>query len=724
MKRLLLLAFWAFLAKSLLAWGQAAPCLAEVEKLAQAAIANNKEGLESTKEYYYANRQTLPKPCVVQLEYTLGFLELQNLRVDSADRHMSNFLSHSLQTQNDSIVVEGYVWYASYKRISNKPTETRQWLDSAWAYLQRRNIRDKFLLQRYYRTNGDYFNIVAHDLTNAEKNYRLALKYTDEKVESAQLTLNNMGYMFMNQGYLEKAAHYFYRSLLEARKSRRPAQETEFENHNTYLNLGFCYRMLGRYTEAEQYAQKAFAIARRTEANDFFLKSSRHLAAAKTELGKHAEALKILKDAEKICLRLKKKDEMAYTYRYLGELYALHLNNPTEGKWYLDKSKQLIEEAGDTEMYHLHNYSLGKFYLQQKNYAEAVQLLTLSLQQGRQVRDRVYEPEILELLYKTYEQQGNPRQAFNYYTQYIGLRDSIVSDAAQLKIKELEAKFNEKSNQLKINKLQATNTLQQAQIDRNRWLISLLVGIGLLLFIVSFLIYETMNNKKKIAQQNEEIYAQRLKELEQQRQLEVYTAVVEGQETERARLARDLHDGLGGMLAGTKIYLSQINESGINGQAVYLQTAVTQIDNSIQELRRIARNMMPETLRKFGLKTALKDLCGSLAHGNLQIQFQSIGLSADIQPPVQLTIYRIVQELITNAIKHAEATEVLVQCLQSGNTVHITVEDNGKGFDVTTVQGNGVGLANVRNRVEYLRGKLDIVSESKIGTTVTVEIHV
>ncbi len=723
MKGLGIVVFLAFFAALPGVWAQSVPCLDEVEKLAAASIEDLKGGLPKTKAYYWSHQNELPNACVVQLEYTIGFLELQNLYPDSAQVYLDRFLTHSRRSNNDSTVVEGFLWYATFQRLVNHTDQVLPWLDSAWTYLKRHKIQNTYLLRHYYSNRGDYYNIAMHDLEQAETHYLKSLSLmSEETCDDCHVTLNNIGYMFMNEGYLEKAAHYFYQSILSCEQSRKTDAEKKFLLPAKLTNLSFCYHMLQRSAEAEQYAQRALQIAREIKATNFQLWSYRHLSAAYMDQGKYQEALKLLKEAEKICLRLKQKDEMAYTYRYLGELYAFYLNNRTEGKWYLDKSKQLILEAGDENGYHLHDYSLGRYYLLEKNYPEAGRLLTQSLQQGRKIRDRVYEPIILELLSQAYKEQGNSAQALAYYTQYIGLRDSIRNDAAQLKIKELEGKYNETSNQLTINKLQNTNAVQQAQIKKNREIILLLVVGALLVSAVLILLYQMQSNKKKLAQQKQQLYAQQLKELQQQRQLEVYTAVLEGQETERARLARDLHDGLGGMLAGTKMYLSQINRSAINGQAVYLQTAVSQIDDSMQELRRIARNMMPETLRKFGLNTALKDLCESLTNPRLHIQFQSMGLSADMPPSTQLTIYRIVQELIANAIKHAEATEILVQCLQNEEHIHITVEDNGKGFDVAAIRSNGIGLANVRNRVEYLNGKLDIQSELNVGTTLTIEI--
>lgn len=156
-----------------------------------------------------------------------------------------------------------------------------------------------------------------------------------------------------------------------------------------------------------------------------------------------------------------------------------------------------------------------------------------------------------------------------------------------------------------------------------------------------------------------------------------------------------------------------------------IRKAIAQLDGSIDELRRIARNMMPETLLRFGMKTALKELCDSLLTPSLQVEFQSYQLSENLPEVVQMNVYRIIQELITNAIKHGKASNILVQCSQNGSRIFITVEDNGSGFeqDKWHFKG-GIGLKNNKNRIDYLQGKLEIESSVDEGTIVNVEVNV
>jgi signal transduction histidine kinase len=162
-----------------------------------------------------------------------------------------------------------------------------------------------------------------------------------------------------------------------------------------------------------------------------------------------------------------------------------------------------------------------------------------------------------------------------------------------------------------------------------------------------------------------------------------------------------------------------------NAQA--FERSMDMLDSSIREMRRVAHNMMPEALVKFGLDTALKDFCNDINQsGALVVNYQSIGLeNVQLDQTVSITIYRIVQELINNTMKHAAAKNAIVQVSKSNTGITITVEDDGKGFNPVILQGGkGIGWSNIQSRVEYLKGKLDIQSAADKGTSVHIELNI
>ncbi len=192
-------------------------------------------------------------------------------------------------------------------------------------------------------------------------------------------------------------------------------------------------------------------------------------------------------------------------------------------------------------------------------------------------------------------------------------------------------------------------------------------------------------------------------------------AMLKGQEEERSRLAKDLHDGLGGMLSGVKISFSNMKENMImdaNNLAVF-ERSISQLDNTIEELRKVSHNLMPEALVKFGLKSAVKDFCGSIqVHSKTKIICEQLGSERELGNKGDVTVYRIIQELVNNALKYAQAGQILVQLTKTPNKVMITVEDDGKGFDAATLEKSpGIGLANIKHRVNYLNGTIEIHSK-------------
>jgi two-component system, NarL family, sensor kinase len=228
--------------------------------------------------------------------------------------------------------------------------------------------------------------------------------------------------------------------------------------------------------------------------------------------------------------------------------------------------------------------------------------------------------------------------------------------------------------------------------------------------------------------QKQKLQQQRISELETEKQLTATEAVLKGEEQERARLAKDLHDGLGGMLSGIKYSFTNMKGNLIMTpeNALTFERSIDMLDSSIKEMRRVAHNMMPEALVKFGLDAALKDFCKDINQsGAVKVIYQSVGMEErQIEQTASIAVFRIVQELLNNIIKHASATQAIVQLNMLNQQLNVTVEDDGIGFDPAMLKtGKGMGWANIENRVEFLRGKLDVQSGEGKGTSVHIEMN-
>ena len=153
--------------------------------------------------------------------------------------------------------------------------------------------------------------------------------------------------------------------------------------------------------------------------------------------------------------------------------------------------------------------------------------------------------------------------------------------------------------------------------------------------------------------------------------------------------------------------------------------SVNLIDYSMTELRRVAHNMMPESLLRFGLNESLRDFCETLTTDQLKVKYISLNAEDRFDSAKEIVAYRTIQELITNALKHAHASQLLIQLSREETLVTITVEDNGRGFDPTSLKtSKGAGWTNIYSRIDYLKGKIELDSKPGSGTSVTLEFYV
>lgn len=356
---------------------------------------------------------------------------------------------------------------------------------------------------------------------------------------------------------------------------------------------------------------------------------------------------------------------------------------------------------------------------QQKKYVEAKDLMLEVLENDNQsINEKKDNYKELAFFYKKIKDY---KSSVVNYERYIELRDSLDGSSDKSKILELEAKFKNSENdnkikQLKIQKDQATLIAQTYKI---RYITFASIFAVLAILLVFFVV--NLKTKNKLAQAIDLKNKQEISFLKNQKEIEVMQAMINGEEAERKRIARDLHDGIGSRLSALKMQLQDVtkNENKSSEYANFHE----KLSTAIIDLRQIAFNLMPETLIRLGLQLALQDLCNTLETEKTAIVFQSSKIDQNISQSNQITIFRIIQELINNALKHSKCTEIIVDCNQNDNLFLITVEDNGVGIDYDDMENfSGLGLKNIKNRVEVLRGMLEIKKANKIGTVINIEL--
>lgn len=435
----------------------------------------------------------------------------------------------------------------------------------------------------------------------------------------------------------------------------------------------------------------------------------------------------------------------------------LYMNNGEKAKKYLENAENIMHRYPDNPLAVFYYLVSAKYHQLNKNFEKSIEELNKGLafknilpqdyfglihqkayslrnlnrpEEALQVLKSVANrPEIMSMkltarifhneMSEIYADMGDYKNAYKSQLETKALSDSLLADERNSKAAMMETRFRtaEKEKQLAVKQLEI-NTKNQYM-----WIFAIVAILFLGAALFTFFYYR---NRKKLSQQREINLEQKLREKEKTAELKLAKAILDGEERERERVAKDLHDGLGGMLAGVKINLSTWSSNHLEeNHAESFYKILNQLDSSVSELRRVARNLMPESLLNFGLEIALKDLCDFYMKEGLKIDFQAISIQQDLPLNLQVNIYRIVQELLSNAVKHSNANSILVQCSQSASEIYITVEDNGRGITETDRHKvKSLGLKNLQNRVDFLKGKMEIQSAENQGTAVNIELDI
>ncbi|MGF6846140.1 two-component system NarL family sensor kinase [Chitinophaga sp. W3I9] len=479
-----------------------------------------------------------------------------------------------------------------------------------------------------------------------------------------------------------------------------------------YLDLAYGFKNLKEYAKAKAYLQLSIETLRNQQGNIKYLATAYHTLSENYSLSGDSAKAALYLDSMRVLLAPYPEANEWLDY-YAGESMRLTIAEKFE-------QSLAVAEKGIALARQLHQPYPEQRLLLQKFYALYNKK---DLQQARSVALDLYSKQpfmnnsanrllLFYGLVVTNEDLKNIPEAFQWLKRYSYLSDSVAQSNLETKINALEIKFRNAEHQRKITELNASNDKANFALKRTILLSWSLGLVSILLFMILLLAYFFYKNRKRTAIQQE--------------QIKVSHAMLLGQEEERKRVARDLHDSLGGLLASTKINLSKIAGAVNTSNRPELEGIIAQMDTSVTELRRIAHNMMPEMLLRLGLEAALKDLCDSFSSEKTTIRFLCFGIQTNIPQGEQLIIYRIAQELLTNAVKHAAAKSILLQCNQRDNKFFITVEDDGTGFNEDMLHENkGMGFISIKTRVAYLNGTIDIVSRgNQPGTSINIEVYV
>jgi signal transduction histidine kinase len=339
---------------------------------------------------------------------------------------------------------------------------------------------------------------------------------------------------------------------------------------------------------------------------------------------------------------------------------------------------------------------------------EALENTKKALSLAKELGDRRVMLECYESIGTRFFNLKSDRLAYKYLDSARALDEEIRQIDIQNAVLEADKKFQVAEKEKEVLKAQQEKAEAELVISQRNLQLGLFGGgTALLILGGGFLFYR---NRK-----DQEAQLAKVRIDEQQKGL---SAVIFAQEDERKRIAKDLHDGIVQQLGALKINLTSVFSKT---QVSESDKIIKILDDSTTELRELSHKMMPRALGELGLIPALKEMLDtSLDKSTITHQFEHFGIDERLNERIEIALYRIAQELITNVIRHSKATSVNVQLFKNGNNAILIVEDNGKG--IAENSGNGIGLMNISSRLDVLNGRVNFEPSSDSGTLATVKI--
>lgn len=354
------------------------------------------------------------------------------------------------------------------------------------------------------------------------------------------------------------------------------------------------------------------------------------------------------------------------------------------------------------------NYNLGLAYFNLTQFNTSKQYFEKTLTVYHEVKQLNRLANVYNYLSILAAKEGKSKNIIYYKKQSDLYFKQYATAKTSKEINELATKYEVEKKERELLQSKADNVTALLELNRQKQLIFYLVGGLIIILLIGFSVFQRNKRKHEFAISHEK-----------ERNLQ---AIIYAEEKERNRIARELHDGIVQQI-GTVIINSRniFSKLGL-AEKPESQQMLLQLENSSAELRTISHQMMPRALEEKGFITALKELLeNSFSAAKIKYEFEHLNISKHLPKKIEITLYRITQELINNIIKHSAATLVNIQLMKTENTIIFMVEDNGKGFAASRLKNSGIGLKNIKSRINIVKGSINFDSEHT-GTLTTIKI--
>lgn len=515
-----------------------------------------------------------------------------------------------------------------------------------------------------------------------------------------------LGQVYYLKGDYELASKAYIISLTLYEKLKNKSGQAD-----VYNEMGNLMRQHGDIKSAKKYLLKAMQLC--TEVNDL-----KGLATSNNNLGIVFETEGILDSAMmhyqkalSIYIVVNDSTGMGYSYDYIGVIHA-YRNEYVQSVYNLKKGLAIRELLHDRQSMAYSYVNLGEASLANGKTNDASDFFQKSLTIAQEMSTSNLISYNYKKLSEIAAKENNFKDAYTLQQKYSVINDSLFNLKRNEQIAEIQTRYESVKKEKENVLLLKNNNEKELHISQQRVQLIVLTGIMIILLMSAGLFY----NRNKLRQQqilNEEIQNQERIRLR---------AIIESQESERQRIAAELHDGLGQVLSAARVNIAALVDE--TQRQPQINQALELIDRSCRELREISHNMMPSLLVNSGLNAALIEMAYRInSTGVLKIEVLEDGFLERVKSEIEINLYRIVQELITNILKYANATEVQIQFIFEKEMLTMMMEDNGQGFDINVLHtAKGNGWYNIQSRTRLINGQIEIDSKVGNGTVVTLNV--
>ncbi len=579
-----------------------------------------------------------------------------------------------------------------------------------------RSNKDSFVLVRSLNLLGNVAQRKG-ELDEAmqiyEEEKQLAIASHDDK--GMAIVLNNIGIIYTNRGEYNKALEAYLEAIDYEKKIGDQRGLAEGLN-----NIGVVHYYMGDIDNTLVYLKKSAEISAQEGDLRILKKGYINIGAIHRYNKDFDEALKYYQLGLEISKDLQEESEIILCYHNIAEVFAEQLKYELAESYYrkaLDFHLKFDNKRGVALEYN----NLGTLYLEQGKVSEAKPFYLDAISLAKTGGFRLVLEAAYGGLSKVHAKQSNYKAAFESIREYVALNDSLVGVENSKNFAELRTKYEtaEKEKLLAEEQIR-TSKLEQDKVNlelvasrRSKWIVGLLALLSVLILLS--LLWVERKKKKATAEKNEAIIAERDKGA---------MAVFNAQEEERKRISKDLHDGIGQQLSGLKMAFQKLGKSiskKLPEEEDQIGKLTVVLTESAEEVRSISHQMMPRALTELGLIEAIEDLLvKSLKPLEVRYSFEHFGIEKRLEERIEISLYRVLQELLNNIIKHSKANQVSVQLFRNQNKLILIVEDNGTGIKQSNTDGHG--LLNIKSRVNTLFGELNLEPSPSSGTLATIRI--